>query len=131
MNNRFSGLPLPPGVPSTGASVAARITLTEGPAVDAQGNVYFSDIYGNRIWKYATDGRLTIFREPSHRTNGNCFDQQGRLWHCEGSEFGPVGGRRIARTDLAKGVYEVVTDRFAGVRYNSPNDLCVDGRGRV
>ena len=51
--------------------------------------------------------------------------------HCEGAEFGPGGGRRVTRTDLATGQYTVLTDRFDGVRYNSPNDICVDGRGRT
>ena len=72
-----------------------------------------------------------MFREPSHRTNGQTFDQQGRLYHCEGSEFGPHGGRRVTRTNLQTGQYEILTERYDGLRYNSPNDICVDGRGRV
>jgi gluconolactonase len=107
------------------------LAFTEGPAVDADENVYFSDIINNRIMKLAADGTLSVFREPSHRTNGQTFDHQGRLYHCEGAEFGPGGGRRVTRTDLATGEYVVVTDRYAGVRYNSPNDICVDGQGRV
>ena len=35
------------------------------------------------------------------------------------------------RTDLKSGVVEVLTERFDGKRYNSPNDVCVDTRGRV
>jgi gluconolactonase len=72
-----------------------------------------------------------VFRDPSHRTNGNTFDLEGRLLHCEGAEFGPAGGRRITRTDLKSGKNEVLTERFGGVRYNSPNDICVDGMGRI
>jgi gluconolactonase len=72
-----------------------------------------------------------VFREPSGRTNGQTFDREGRLLHCEGSEFGPGGGRRITRTDLSTGEYTVLTDRYEGQRYNSPNDICVDGRGRI
>jgi gluconolactonase len=112
-------------------SVAVSLTFTEGPAVDADGSVYFSDIVGNRILKHAADGQLTVFRQPSHRTNGQTFDGQGRLLHCEGAEFGPGGGRRVTRTDLATGQYQVLTDRFGGVRYNSPNDICVDGQDRI
>jgi len=113
------------------ARPATQLVFTEGPAVDADGNVYFSDILNNRICKLAPDGTRTVFREPSHRTNGQTFDQKGRLYHCEGSEFGPGGGRRVTRTDLGTGAYEVLTDRYDNVRYNSPNDICVDGRGRV
>jgi gluconolactonase len=128
---------LPTSIPVPAAAAEARLktivclAFTEGPAVDADENVYFSDIINNRIMKLAADGTLSVFREPSHRTNGQSFDQQGRLYHCEGAEFGPAGGRRVTRTDLATGEYVVLTDRYAGVRYNSPNDVCVDGQGRV
>jgi gluconolactonase len=110
---------------------ATSLAFTEGPAVDALGNVYFSDIENNRILKLAPDGVRTVFREPSGRTNGQTFDQQGRLYHCEGAEFGPGGARRVTRTDLTTGIYEVLTERHDGLRYNSPNDICVDGSGRV
>ena len=54
--------------------------------------------------------------------------------HCEGAEFGPGGGRRITRSDLSTGQYDVLTQRFggsSGERYKSPNDICVDGRERI
>ena len=38
-------------------------------------------------------------------------------------------GRRVTRTDLSRGVYEILTERFEGAKYNSPNDICVDGLG--
>jgi gluconolactonase len=130
MHDRHARVPLPPAVEG-GVRPATSLAFTEGPAVDAEGNVYFSDIENNRILKLSADGTRSVFREPSHRTNGQTFDQQGRLYHCEGAEFGPGGGRRVTRTDLATGRYEVLTERYEGQRYNSPNDICADGRGRV
>jgi gluconolactonase len=127
----YATLPLPPGAAEGGVRAATSVAFVEGPAVDAAGNLYFSDIENNRILKLAPDGRRTVFREPSFRTNGQTFDREGRLLHCEGAEFGPGGGRRVTRTDLASGRYEVLTERFEGLRYNSPNDICVDGQGRV
>jgi gluconolactonase len=121
---------LPAGIEGP-PKAALVLAFTEGPAVDADGTVYFSDIINNRILRRAPDGTLSTFREPSGRTNGNTFDRQGRLLHCEGAEFGPGGGRRVTRTDLKTGQYEVLTDRYEGVRYNSPNDICVDGKGRI
>jgi len=129
--NRYTSLPLPASAGDAGVAAATSLAFTEGPAVDAAGNVYFSDIQNNRIMRLARDGSCSVFREPSHRTNGQTFDHQGRLLHCEGNEFGPGGGRRVTRTDLATEACEVLTDGFDGVRYNSPNDLCVDGRGRI
>lgn len=125
-------IPLPAGLvqPETTVSAAAVVAFLEGPAVDAQGNVFFSDIAGNRIWKMASDGKVSIFREDSGRTNGNCFDAEGSLISCEGTEQG-VGRRRMVRTDMKTGEVFVLTDRFEGKRYNSPNDVCVDTKGRI
>ena len=105
-------LPLPPNVPANALHPATIIAFTEGPAVAADGTLYFADIINNRILKLAPDGTRSVFREPSHRTNGQTFDREGRLWHCEGSEFGPGGGRRVTRTDLRTGEYTVITDRY-------------------
>ena len=77
----------------------------------------------------APDGALSIFRADSGRTNGNTFDAHGRLISCEGAEFGPGGRRRLVRTDLKTGQVEVLTERFEGKRYNSPNDVVVDRQG--
>jgi gluconolactonase len=130
MSIDWHDLPLPTGT-EQGAQCADSLVFTEGPAVDAEGTLYFSDIENNRILQLDRNGHRSVFRQPSGRCNGQTFDQQGRLYHCEGSERGPGGGRRVTRTDLASGHYEMLTDRFDGVRYNSPNDICVDGRGRI
>ncbi len=131
MSNVYHELPLPGGVEEAGVETATSLVFTEGPAVDVAGNVYFSDIENNRILKLAPDGSRSVFRDPSHRTNGQAFDQQRRLYHCEGAEFGPGGGRRVTRTDLGTGEYSVLTECYESARYNSPNDLCIDGQGRI
>lgn len=112
-------------------TVAAGICFLEGPAADAAGNVFFSDIQGNRILKLDAAGAVTTFRADSGRTNGNTFDAQGRLISCEGSENGPGGRRRVVRTDMKTGNIEVLTEHFEGKRYNSPNDAVVDPAGRI
>lgn len=130
MSSRFFDLPLP-SCAEDAAWPAAGLAFTEGPAVDADGSLYFSDILNNRIMRMDTDGVCSVFRQPSHRTNGQTFDRHGRLYHCEGSEFGLGGGRRITRTNLRSGEYDILTDHYGDVRYNSPNDICIDGEGRV
>ena len=124
---------LPAGlVPAdTKARTAAGVCFLEGPAWHASGDLYFSDIAGNRILKLAPDGLVSVFRADSGRTNGNTFDAQGRLISCEGAEFGSGGRRRVVRTDLATSEVEVLTDRYEGHRYNSPNDVCLDTQGRI
>src|SRR6516165_5091144 len=128
----LSKAPLPEGLVARNTAVepAAVVCFLEGPAVDAAGNVFFSDIAGNRILKMDAKGAVTTFRADSGRTNGNCFDAEGRHVSCEGGEQGP-GRRRIVRTDMKTGAITVLTDRYEGKRYNSPNDCCVDAKGRI
>jgi gluconolactonase len=117
--------------PGAGVAVAARTSFLEGPAVDAAGNLYFSDIINSKILKMTPAGVVSVFREDSGRTNGNTFDARGRLISCEGAEQGPGGRRRVVRTDMTTGEITVLTERYQGKRYNSPNDVCVDPEGRV
>jgi gluconolactonase len=125
--------PPPTGLvaPDARPAAAATVCFLEGPAVHESGDIYFSDIAGNRILRMATDGRVSVFRADSGRTNGNTFDARGRLLSCEGAENGPGGRRRVVRTDLATGRVEVLAERYQGKRYNSPNDICADDLGRV
>ena len=63
--------------------VSEGITFAEGPAADADGNVYFSDCPNNRILVYRpATGQTDVWLEPSGRANGMNFDRQGRLVAC-------------------------------------------------
>lgn len=53
MTRRFVELGLPAEVCAEPAAVALSLVFTEGPAVDADGAVYFSDIVNNRILRPA------------------------------------------------------------------------------
>src|SRR5438105_3912710 len=87
----LSNTPPPPGdlVPKDAkVTPAAVVCFLEGPAADADGNLFFSDIAGNRILKMDAKGVVSTFRADSGRTNGNTFDAEGRLISCEGGEQG-------------------------------------------
>lgn len=127
----FKDVPLPNNLFAPRVSVVARTSFLEGPAFDAQGDLYFSDLIGNRILKMNPVGAVSVFRADSGRTNGNTFDAEGCLISCEGAEQGPGGRRRVVRTDMKTGQVTVLTDRYEGKRYNSPNDVCVDRKGRI
>lgn len=46
------------------------------------GHVFFTDQPNDKIWKYGTDGKLSVFLSPAGRANGWYFDAQGRLIAC-------------------------------------------------
>lgn len=108
--------------------VEGEVAFTEGPAWHPSGNVYFTDIVNNRIMRRDPEGVLHVYRTPSGRANGLCFDGQGRLVACEGA--GEGGNRRVTRTEL-DGTITVLADRYDGKRFNSPNDLTINSRGQV
>jgi gluconolactonase len=102
--------------------------FTEGPAQGPDGCIYFSDI-GNRIMRFdPATKKTTEYRNPSGRANGLDFDPEGRLVACEGANTG--GNRRVTITEK-DGKVRVLADRWMGKRFNSPNDLTIDTKGRV
>lgn len=109
------------------ATLSGTKSFTEGPAVDAEGNVFFTNTGEILKWEPATK-MLSAFRKPSNGANGQAFDRQGRLLMCEAAD-GTNG--RVTRTDLKTGAQTVLCDKFNGFPLGGPNDLCVDGSGRI
>ena len=108
--------------------VAGGCKFTEGPTMDADGNLFFSDGQNDRIMRLAPDGELTVFRKPCGRANGLLFDHQGRLLMCQSS--GEGGRRRVARLDM-DGAETPLAETYGGKPFIAPNDLCIDQRGRI
>lgn len=63
--------------------VAEGYRFTEGPAVDSHGNVYFSDIPADKIYRLDEADRVSVFVENSQKTNGLMFGPDGRLYGCQ------------------------------------------------
>jgi gluconolactonase len=107
--------------------------LTEGPTVAPDGSIYFSDIpFGKdkgMILRYdPKTNKTTVFTDDSMKANGLKFDAQGRLIACEGSDH---GGRAVTRRDIKTGKREVIADSYKGKKFNAPNDLVIDTKGRI
>lgn len=92
--------------------------FTEGPAVNGQGEVFFTDIPNNRIYKVALDGTVSTFAEQTDGANGLMFGPDGKLYACAN------GVKQIVRYDAAGQRETVVSDAEC-------NDLVVlsDGSG--
>jgi gluconolactonase len=92
--------------------------FTEGPACDAEGNVFFTDQPNDRILRWSVDGKLTTWLQPCGRSNGLCFDAQGNLWACADEK------NELWSISPDKGMTIVVKD-YEGKLLNGPNDVWV------
>ena len=114
---------VPPGAALE--KIADGFQFTEGPLWDArQGCLLFSDILGNRIYRWSPHEGVSVRREPSGMSNGLTFDPEGRLCACE------HGNRRVSQTER-DGSVVTLADRFEGKRLNSPNDLVFRSDGTL
>src|SRR5688500_15705225 len=104
--------------------ISDQFSFTEGPAVDKNGNVYFTDQPNNRIWKYSTDGKLSVFLENAGRSNGMYFDIEGNLVTCadENNQLWSITPDRNIK---------ILAKDFNGLRFNGPNDLWIDHKGGI
>jgi sugar lactone lactonase YvrE len=91
--------------------------FTEGPAANAQGEVFFSDIPASKIHKVALDGKIVEANSDSHNANGQHFGPDGRRY--------VVSGDKKLRAYDATGAEAVIAEDLAG------NDLVVAENGNV
>ncbi len=104
--------------------IAKQFSFTEGPASDKQGNIYFTDQPNNKIWKYGTDGKLSVFLDSAGRLNGlysdnkdnliSCADEHNQLWCINKS-----------------GKVKTLLKDFKGLHFNGPNDLWISYNGGI
>lgn len=104
--------------------VADGFSFAEGPACDAMGNLFFSDITNNLIYQWTVDSELTVFSDNSGGANGLYFDTAGYLLVCEGSN------QQIVSMDSSANV-TVLSGEYNGLPFNEPNDLWVDPDGGI
>ncbi|WP_273566312.1 SMP-30/gluconolactonase/LRE family protein [Maribacter halichondriae] len=105
--------------------VAEGYDFTEGPAVDKNGDVYFTDQPNDRIVKWnASDNSVSDWMSPSGRSNGLYFDHDGNLLSCADEK------NELWRIDMEKNA-TVLVDNFEGKKLGGPNDLWVDPDGGI
>ncbi|MHC4403627.1 MAG: SMP-30/gluconolactonase/LRE family protein [Planctomycetota bacterium] len=115
------------GIVALGAKVkllADGFQFTEGPASDADGNVFFTDQPNDRILEWSVDGKLSTFMEPCGRSNGLCFDTDGNLWACADEK------NELWRIDPS-GKATVVVRAYQEKLLNGPNDLWIRPDGGI
>ena len=104
--------------------LADEFSFTEGPACDAEGNIFFTDQPNDRIMWWSVDGKLSTFMQPCGRSNGLYFDKAGNLWACadEKNELWSIAKDKSAK---------VVVKDYEGKLLNAPNDLWIRPDGGI
>ncbi|MBN1604694.1 MAG: SMP-30/gluconolactonase/LRE family protein [Chitinispirillaceae bacterium] len=102
-------------------TVKTGISFGEGPAVDHDGNLYFSDRNPSRIWKVPVNGTASVFRNPANDANGMVFDSDGGLVVCE--------KKGLSRTAKDGTITRLLTSDTLGTE--GPNDLTLTASGGI
>jgi gluconolactonase len=102
--------------------VASGFQFTEGP-LWFKGELLFSDIPANTVYRWAPGQEARAFMNPSGRANGLAVGPDGHLLLAQHE------GQVARRTD--DGTVEPLVASYGGRRLNSPNDLTVASDGTV
>ncbi|MEM0896614.1 MAG: SMP-30/gluconolactonase/LRE family protein [Verrucomicrobiota bacterium] len=106
--------------------LATGYTFTEGPATDANGDIYFSDIPNQDIHRWSVSKRkVTVFMDESGGTNGPYFDKDGQLLGCQTVE------KQVVSIEPETKKVTPITSEYNGAPYNKPNDLWIDPKGGI
>lgn len=98
--------------------VAEGYGFTEGPAVNAKGEVFFNDVPAGKTYRIGLDGEVSVFLTDSKKGDGQAFGPDGRL-------YAVAGGSEQILAWNADGKSTVIADGFRG------NDLVVRHDGGV
>jgi sugar lactone lactonase YvrE/enterochelin esterase-like enzyme len=84
--------------------IAEGYSFTEGPAVNAKGEVFYNDVPASRTFKVALDGKVSLFLADTKNGDGQAFGPDGRLYSVAGGAnqviaYDPEG----KRTKVAEG----------------------------
>ena len=109
--------------------------FTEGAAAGPDGRIYFSDFAQPfdsgpaRVMVFdPKTKKVSVHCPDSGMGNGLMFTKDGRLIGCCAS---PLGGHRALVEFLPDGKVKPLVSKYQGKRFNSPNDLVIDRKGRV
>ena len=107
----------------TPLKVVDSFSFTEGPAVDAKGDVYFTDQPNNKIYRWDCEsGDISVFTDQSGRSNGMYFDAQGNLIACADMD------NQLWSFDI-KGQAKILITDYQDKLLNGPNDVWISKDG--
>lgn len=105
--------------------VADGFTFTEGPAPDLEGNLYFTDVFKNKIHRINAQGKAEVFVDQSHGANGLMFGPDGKLYACQNGKSRIVAYDKDGKeTVVAEGVKsnDIVVNSKGGIYFSDPDN---------
>jgi gluconolactonase len=103
--------------------LASGLDFPEGPAFDAQGILWCTELLGGNLVRWV-EGSFT--RIPVNgRPNGLAFDRQNRAYICDSEQ------NAIRRFDPVAETWETLVDQVDGNSLQTPNDLSFDAEGNL
>jgi gluconolactonase len=99
--------------------------FTEGPQWTGSA-LLFVDMATHRVMRFdPLTGETDVLYEGTNNGNGLLWTEAGQLLCCES------GARRISLISFTENRADTIVDNFEGKLLNSPNDLVMDGQGRI
>lgn len=99
-------------------------SFTEGPALAADGRVFFTDQPNDKIFIWDEKKGITLFLDNTGRANGLYFDPEGNLIACADLKNQLV-------TYGNNGEIELIYEDYGGKHLNGPNDLWITPSGGI
>ena len=125
---------------ATAEIIAEGIQWAEGPVWiggDQDGYLLFTDVPGNRIYKWSRKEGTSVFLDPSGAAPGaEGFREPGANGLMRSADEGHIlvanhGLRAVAQLDLKTKKYEILAADYNGEPFNSPNDLVLASDGTI
>jgi gluconolactonase len=101
------------------------VQYLDGLAWGPDQSLYFSDVAAGRIYRYKPGNGFSMVCDSTEGVNGMMFDHSGNLVVCQG-KYG-----YLARFAPGSCIQDTLATAYGGERFNSPNDLVVDGHNGV
>jgi len=110
-------------IPEGAELIAEGYKFPEGPLVDKDGNLFFTDVQGALVLKY--DGKaVSVFAKDTLGANGLALHTDGTIYACQG------GGPAIAKF-APDGSMSTHISEADGKPLNAPNDIVIDLNGNI
>lgn len=104
--------------------ISSGYSFTEGPAVDKDGRVFFTDQPNDKIYIWDETKGIVQFKVEGERSNGLYFSADQQLVAC--ADF----RNRLIKFDL-QGTKTVLINHFENKHLNGPNDLWINPNGNI